>query len=62
MVLSLVVMPVVLAISTIASNRTSSREAKGATQWVLNLFKLQAEIKDAPDAVEQALRLIGAAA
>jgi ATP-binding cassette, subfamily B, bacterial MsbA len=42
---------VMFSISTIAANRTSSREAKGATQWVLNLFKQQADIKDAPDAV-----------
>jgi subfamily B ATP-binding cassette protein MsbA len=43
---------VMFSISTMAANRTASREAIGATQWVLNLFKLQAEIKDAPDAVD----------
>jgi subfamily B ATP-binding cassette protein MsbA len=43
---------VMFSISTLAANRTSSREAKGATQWVLNLFKLQADIQDAPDAVD----------
>jgi subfamily B ATP-binding cassette protein MsbA len=43
---------VMFAISTIAANRTASREALGGTKWVLNLFKLQADIKDAPDAVD----------
>ena len=43
---------VMFALSAIASNRTSSREAEGATKFVLDLLKLEPEIKDAPDAVE----------
>lgn len=43
---------VMFALSTIASNRTSSREAAGATKWVLGLLNTEPEIKDAPDAIE----------
>jgi subfamily B ATP-binding cassette protein MsbA len=43
---------VMFSISTIASNRTASREAVGSTKWVLNLLNTQAEIKDAPGAVD----------
>ncbi len=43
---------VMFSISTIAANRTASREAAGSTRWVLDLLKKQAEIADAPDAVD----------
>ena len=43
---------VVFAISAIAANRTTSREAAGATLWVRDLFKLEPEIADAPGAVD----------
>ena len=43
---------VLFSISTIAANRTASREAVGSTQWVLNLLKTQPEIADAPEAVD----------
>jgi subfamily B ATP-binding cassette protein MsbA len=43
---------VMFAISTVAANRTASREAIGSTQWVLNLLETRPEIADAPNAVD----------
>ena len=42
---------VMFSLSAFAANRTASREAIGATRFVLDLLKLKPEIADAPDAV-----------